>query len=103
MDRADYERVYGKGTWAKLPVRDQKAAAKDARVVKKTRRRSAATEADAGDATLFDVEREEVEDAELSDDERDDDAPFEETWEGTDDALNEHEELDMDAENVCDE
>lgn len=101
-DRADYERVYGKGAWAKLPVRNQKAAAKDARAIKKTRR-AAATEADAGGATLFDVEREEVEDAELSDDERDEDAPFEEAWEGTEDALNEHEELDMDAENVCDD
>jgi len=103
MDRVDYERVYGKGTWAKLPVRDQKAAAKSARAIKK-RRRGAATEADAGDATLFDVEREEVENAELSEeDERDKDAPFEETWEGTEDALDEHEGLDMDAGNVADD
>ena len=102
-DRADYERVYGKGTWAKLPVRDHKAAAKDARAVKKRRRQGAATEADAGGATLFDVEREEVEDAELSEEDAPDDAPFEETWEGAEDALNDYEELDMDAGTVYDE
>ena len=102
-NRAEYEAVYGRGTWAKVPVCEQQGAADEARAAKK-QKRIATRSTDAIGPSLFDEDvQEEIEAAQLSEDEAEGEA-FEEVEDTTEDALNDLDTLDMDgAGDLCDD